>query len=390
MSPRVLMVADVSAEKLLGGAERMLIRHVQALAGIGKLTLLTRQPDPGASLTVEVAEGVTEYRLPFSGGRGVGGILQLMRGAKAWWPQHLNEFDLVVSEQPFVIWALLQAGCRLPRLQVCYAFAYEEYATRHGLDWTLRHRLAAAAMRWLEGRVYTSAKGLLVLSEYSKRRLHESFHLGAIPVVVAFGGVEAPELVTKREREKSRRSLGWGAPTVVTLRNLVPRTGVDMLVEAAAILRHQMPEVRWCVIGQGTLLEPLQWLARQLGVEDIIEFTGFLPEDEVVTRLQAADAFMLPTRSLEGFGLVTVEANANGLPVVGTPVGAIPEVVPASPDNILAEATHPEALAEATRLLLERREDHAIRAKRLHAHAKEHFNWGLHDGILIRTVKAMI
>jgi len=390
MSPRILMVADVSAEKLLGGAERMLIRHVKALAGIAKLTLLTRQPDPEAPLTVEVAEGVTEHRLPFSGGRGVGGMLQLVRGAKEWWPEHLNEFDMVVSEQPFVMWALLRAGCRLPRLQVCYAFAYEEYATRHGLDWSLRHKSAAAAMRWLEGRVYTSAQGLLVLSEYSKRRLYESFYLGTIPVVVAFGGVDAPRLANKKEREESRRRFGWDAPTVVTLRNLVPRTGVDMLVEAAAILRHQMPEVRWCVIGQGALLEPLKWLAKQLDVEDIVEFTGFLPEDEVVSRLQAADAFMLPTRSLEGFGLVTVEANANGLPVVGTPVGAIPEVVPTSPDNILAEATHPEALAEAIRELLERREDHAIRAKRLHAHAKKQFSWSLHDDVLIRTVQAMI
>jgi len=151
---RILLVADVSAEKLLGGAERMLMRHVRTLAEVYELTVLTRQPEPDARATVEVAAGVTEYRLSFSGDRGIAGMRQLMSGAKDWWQRHADEFDVVVAEQPFVMWALLRAGCRLPRLQVCYAFAFEEYATRHGLNWSARHRLVAAAMRKLEGSLY--------------------------------------------------------------------------------------------------------------------------------------------------------------------------------------------------------------------------------------------
>jgi len=387
---RVLLVADVSAERLLGGAERMLTQHACALAEAFELTVLTRQPAPDAPLAIEVATGVTEYRLPFSGDRGIAGLKQLMRGAKDWWQRHQGEFDVAVAEQPFVMWALLRAGCTLPRLQVCYAFAFEEYATRHGLNWNIRHKMIAAAMRKLEGSLYDHARGLLVLSKYTRRRLTECFQPNANHIEVVYGGVDALALASREERDQMRQQLGWQGPVVVTLRNLVPRTGVDMLVQAAAMLRYEMPDLRWCVMGAGVLLEPLKWLAEQLNVADRIEFTGYLPEDEVALRMWAADGFMLPTRSLEGFGLVTIEANAKGLPVVATPAGANPEVAGLIPDNILADAITPEALAEATRLLFERHADHMERAGRLYAHINERFNWQLHDQALIHAVKSLV
>ncbi len=350
---KILVVADVSAEKVIGGAERMLVCHLDALRRAGyEVAVLSRQPRPDAAMVIELAGGVPEYRLPYSGDRGLFGLRELLRGARAWWSGHVDAFDVVIAEQPFVMWALRHAGCRLPRLQVCHSLAFEEYATRHGLDWNLQHRFVTAAMRRLETGVYTSAERLLVLSEHMRRRLLACFQLHPERIAVVPAGVEPPSLLPDAEIQRLRRSLGWSGPVVVTLRNLVPRTGVDMLVQAAAILRHDCPDVRWCVMGAGPLLEPLRWLAAQLHVEEIVEFTGYLPEEEVHLRMQAADAFMLPTRSLEGFGLVTIEAGANGLPVVATPVGANAEVVPRLPYNRLAEVISPEALAMACRELL--------------------------------------
>src|SRR5207249_11624167 len=56
-------------------------------------------------------------------------------------------------------------------------------------------------------------------------------------------------------------------------------------------------------------------------------FLGFIPDETLPSYYHAADVFVLPTRELEGFGLVTVEALACGTPVLGTPVGATPEVL---------------------------------------------------------------
>lgn len=387
---RVLLVADVSAEMVHGGAERMLVNHVRAIREAGHtLALLTRQPHVDAPLQYDLGEGVIEHRLPFDGDRGMGGMRQLVRGARAWWSKHKTNFDVVVAEQPFTMWALRRAGCRLPRLQICHSFAYEEYATRHGLDWGLRHRLTAASMRRLEKSVYRSARSMLVLSRYMQQHLGEVFSIEAKEVAVAPGGVRMPPRMDAESRRHARETLGWSSPVVVTLRNMVPRTGVDMLVQAAVMLRHDFPDLRWCVIGTGPLLQPLRELAVGLGVADRIEFPGYLEEDEVTRRMQAADLFMLPTRSLEGFGLVTPEANACGLPVVATPVGANPEVVGTTPYNRLAAAISPEALADAATDLLREDVDHDERQESLRRHVAEHFDWTPHDEALVRQLQAL-
>jgi len=102
--------------------------------------------------------------------------------------------------------------------------------------------------------------------------------------------------------------------------------------------------------------------------------------------MRAADAFMLPTRSLEGFGLVTVEANACGLPVIGTPVGANPEVISASPYNRLASAISPQALADALEDALQDTVDHEERAEALRVHCREHYDWAQHDARFLRLL----
>lgn len=352
-SLRLLLVADVSAERVLGGAERMLVEHLRALvAGGYGVTLLTRQPQPDSPLCITLDGGVEEHRLPFDGDRGVAGLVQLRQQAKRWWQQHGIQFDLVVAEQPLVMSALHAAGCKLPRLQVCHSLACEEYATRHGLDWGLKARAAAAAMRQLEGGLYRSANRVMALSCFTRERLRRVVGVAPERIAVAPGGVSLPAVADSVQRTAWRQQLGWQGQVVMTLRNLVPRTGVDLLVQSAAILRYTHPDLRWCVVGDGELGEPLRDLCRLLQVDDRIEWCGYLAEDEVTQRMQAADLFMLPTRALEGFGLVTVEAASHGLPVVATPVDANIEVVPSIDANRLATAATPQALAQATAALL--------------------------------------
>jgi len=382
MAKRVLLISDYTVETVRGGSERMIARHLHALIAAGyRVSLLSRQPTPSAPLRIELANGVVEHRLPYSGDRGPVGLLQMRREAANWWRAHGGSFDLALSEHPFTAWALLAAGCRLPRLHACYSFAFEEYATRHALDWNAKHALTVAAMRRIEARVYGQASHLLVLSDYTRRRLHEAFDLRD-NIAVASGGALPLAEPLLAQRNTLRAELGWQGPVVVTLRNLVPRTGVDLLVQTAAILRRRQPDLRWVVIGNGALAEGLKCLASDLGMADRIEFAGFLPEAEVQRRLVAADLFLLPTRSLEGFGLVTVEANMAGLPVVATPVGAIPEVIARLPGNHLAASAAPADLATAIAARLAGPAD-ADERMRLCRQATAAFDWSEHDQRLL-------
>ncbi|MDX8408544.1 MAG: glycosyltransferase family 4 protein [Mariprofundales bacterium] len=390
---RVLVVADVSAQAVLGGAERMLVNHVRALREAGlAVTVLTRQPLAGAPLRLEVAAGVEEHRLPFSGDRGWRGLRQLSREAAAWWQLRASSFDVVVAEQPFVMWALLRAGCRLPRLQVCHSLACEEYASRHGLNWGVQARVVAAAMRRLEVRVYNSADQVLVLSSFTRERLRRM--LGVLPeqVVIAPGGVDMPRKAKQETRQQWRQEFGWQGPVVITLRNLVPRTGVDLLVQTAAILHLTHPDLRWCVVGDGELMQPLQHLCGMLKVDDLIEWCGFLDDDEVGRRLQAADLFLLPTRSLEGFGLVTLEANSHGLPVVATPVDANVEVVSQIEGNRLANDPTPQALAQAVAASLSAWDEDSAQPLRaqIRQQVEETYRWAHHDAALLDAVTQLV
>jgi len=79
----ILLVSDISAEEANGGAERVLIHHVRAFRNAGfNITILTRQPDPSAPMTVKLDGGLLEHRLPFSGDKGMKGMVELLTGAR--------------------------------------------------------------------------------------------------------------------------------------------------------------------------------------------------------------------------------------------------------------------------------------------------------------------
>lgn len=392
-SMNLLVVSDVSAEQVLGGAERMLTQHLLALSRAGhRVTLLTRQPGEDAALEVTVCGGISEYRLPYHGHRGWQGLKQLKQEADRWWSEHGNKFDAVIAEQPFTMWALMKAGCNLPRLQVCFSFAFEEYLTRHAGRWNIKDKIAAMSMRHLEGDIYRSASSLLVLSRYTQQRMQEVFGLASDRVTISPGGVDLPPYPEVSHAEMCEE-FGWDGPVVITLRNLVPRTGVDLLIGAAGLLKDELPELRWCIIGQGAMLEELRTQAEALGVADRVEFTGYLSEEEVKRRLFAANIFMLPTRDLEGFGLVTLEANACGVPVVATPVTANREVVPSLPFNRLADAVSADALAAAVRkMLCEEPQDETarkLRGQELREAVEAKYAWRLHDADMVRAVQSV-
>src|SRR5205814_7616551 len=131
------------------------------------------------------------------------------------------------------------------------------------------------------------------------------------------------------------------------------------------------PDVQLLLGGAGSLREPLEAQARASGLDKHVSFLGFVPEVELPAFYQAADVFVLPTRELEGFGLVTVEALACGTPVLGTRVGATPEILAPLSPSLIFRGLAPETLADDLTGLLERLTDPAD-AARLRAECRRH------------------
>jgi glycosyltransferase involved in cell wall biosynthesis len=118
----------------------------------------------------------------------------------------------------------------------------------------------------------------------------------------------------------------------------------------------------------------LRRLAETLGLEETVRFTGFIPEDDLADYYRSADLFVLPTTALEGFGLPILESLACGTPVVGTAVGAIPEILGKLGSEFLVTDARPEGLARALAFHLSRgvSDDLRERCRRL---VEERYGW---------------
>ena len=129
---------------------------------------------------------------------------------------------------------------------------------------------------------------------------------------------------------------------------LVERKGLGELIRGFALLERGRFELE--IVGDGPDEQILRTLATRLGVEAEVRFAGSLDRAGVAQRYREADLFTLPS-SAEAFGNVFAEALASGLPIVGSTVGGIPELVEHGVNGLLVSPGNPTALAQAIRYL---------------------------------------
>ncbi len=151
-------------------------------------------------------------------------------------------------------------------------------------------------------------------------------------------------------RADVRRRLGAdGRFVLATTAYLIREKGVDVAVRALARLPGSV--VLW-VVGDGAESAALRALAAELGVLERIRFLGL--QARVEPYMQAADVFVCPSRWAEAAGLVNIEAQACGLPVLASRIGGIPEYVADGRTGVLFPPGDAEGLAAAVRRLLGR------------------------------------
>ena len=107
---------------------------------------------------------------------------------------------------------------------------------------------------------------------------------------------------------------------------------------------------------------------------DAVRFWGRATDDELSDLYAATDFFVLPTRALEGFGLVILEALASGVPVLGTPVGAIPDVLGRLDSRLVMPGAETEDIRAHLELAL-REPGMCLSATRCRQHVLDHYQW---------------
>jgi glycosyltransferase involved in cell wall biosynthesis len=154
---------------------------------------------------------------------------------------------------------------------------------------------------------------------------------------------------------------------VVTVGRLVPWKGIDLLIRAVS----QVEDVRLTVVGDGPEEPTLRELARRCDVAERVSFAGRIPQDELRMLLRAHDVFALAS-AYEGLPHVLLEAMGEGLPVVATTAGGIPEVVVPGETGLLIQPTVTSA-ANALSWLQQDRELVAQIGRRARRHIEDRF-----------------
>lgn len=132
------------------------------------------------------------------------------------------------------------------------------------------------------------------------------------------------------------------------IKHLKPKYGPDILLQAMTLARREVPEIRLSMAGAGEMKPELLWQTANLGLDDIVEFVGLLPNEQIYGFLQRHHIMVMPSvMDSESFGVAALEASACARAVIATWVGGVPEVVRREETGILVPPRDVEKLAEA-------------------------------------------
>jgi phosphatidyl-myo-inositol dimannoside synthase len=146
--------------------------------------------------------------------------------------------------------------------------------------------------------------------------------------------------------------------TYVSVCRLVARKGIDNAIRAFAIVARKHLDARFLVVGAGPCADDLRRIAEDGGLADRVIFAGDTPDEDLADHYRLGDVFVMPNRTLpdgdtEGFGLVFLEANACGLPVVAGRDGGVPDAVEDRVNGLLVDGTSVDTIATAMLALRE-------------------------------------
>ncbi len=327
--PHALLVVD-GFPRSLGGGERVVLRLGALLPAYGfRVSILTFALDQGSSFQPE-ASPCPLYLLPLTKTYN----LNAWRGA-------LALRSLIRREQIQIVQTFFESSD-------LWAGLVTRLLTPAKLIWSRRD------MGILRGRKHATAYRLLRRLPHSVHAVSEqvrshAIHVDRVPparTVTIHNGLDLVGFDQKSPKVSDQPLV------VLTIGNIRRVKGHDVFVKAAALVHAKLPHVTFLVAGD--VLEPaffheLQSLVNSLGLQKTFIFLG--PVSDLSLQLQAADLFVLPSRS-EGFSNSLIEAMACGLPVIATQVGGNAEAVEQNKTGMLVPSEDHEALATAMLTLL--------------------------------------
>ena len=191
--------------------------------------------------------------------------------------------------------------------------------------------------------------------------------------LVIYNGVDEERFYPMEDAPSIRTELGIDEKALVvgTVSSLTPHKGHEYLIQAASLVKEELPSAKFLIVGDGPLRTELEDQVKNFSAHPFIMFTG--TRKDVPKILSVMEVFVLPSSSREGLGIAIIEAMAAEKPVVATDIGGIPEAVKKGETGFLVSPGDPGALAKAIIELLQNPEKAKEMGKKGRARFKEKF-----------------
>lgn len=206
------------------------------------------------------------------------------------------------------------------------------------------------------------------------------------PIAVAPLGVDQhrfkPLDEPQRQPIRAHYKVAESTLMLLTTSRVQAYKGHDVVLRALAQLpKEQQLKCSYKVAGRGEYLENLKSMSTELGLNDVVEFLGFVEEQDLPNLYAAADVFVMCTREqmedkqVEGFGLVFLEAQASGTPAIGTRQGGIPDAIEDNNGGFLIDRDDAAALAQHILTLLRDRDKLVEQSQRARSRVEQSTTW---------------
>lgn len=170
-----------------------------------------------------------------------------------------------------------------------------------------------------------------------------------------------------------------GTPIILYIGRLIDCKGLEYLIEAFTIVSHQVPGAKLVIGGEGPEEVRLRQQVKRLGLDESVLFTGLIESQDLPRYYREAAVFVLPSiqaeGQTEGLGVVLLEAMACGVPVIGSDVGGIPDIIQDGWNGYLVRERSPPELAERIIVLLECQAIHKQFQENGLQTVYKHFSW---------------
>ncbi|MGF9713242.1 glycosyltransferase family 4 protein [Paenibacillus naphthalenovorans] len=242
------------------------------------------------------------------------------------------------------------------------------------------------------------ANSIITCSNYTKKEV-ENLKIEGTKVYSVEPGVDSRFIPKDKDTNLLKKYGLENKKIIYTISRLVERKGHDNVIKSMKNIIRRIPNVVYLIVGDGEYRKELEDLVVKNNLADYVVFTGKVREEELLDFYNLGDVFVMPCRyvedkgSVEGFGIVYLEAAACRKPIIGGNSGGAPEAVGGRDTGILVDPSNIDAISNEIIFLLEHKDFADEMAKNARKRIEKHFSYEIlskkFDQVITHSVDEM-